>query len=149
MLTYLKVILFFVAGGGWQCRAVQGSGSGWLSGGAVLSELAGGQAGGLFEELIEVGDGIVSAVVGDVGDGGGGADEHLAGVEDAYFIEVVEEIFVGAFFKPPAKALWGKACDGGNVLQGNIPVKIVLHVSVGFAQAVGGFFFVIRAVDVV
>lgn len=42
-----------------------------LAGGAILSELTGGQPGGFFEELVEIGDGIVAAVVSDCGDGGG------------------------------------------------------------------------------
>lgn len=54
-------------------------------------------------------------MISDAGYGGGGADEHLAGGEDPYLVQVVEEIFVGAFLKPSAKALGGESCYSGNI----------------------------------
>ena len=121
----------------------------FLPGGPFFSELTGGQAGGVFEQLIEIGDGIVSAVISDAGNGGCGANEHFAGIEDPYLVEVVEEMLAGAFLKPSAKALRGKSCDAGDVFQGDVLVEIILHIPVDLAEPVGGIFLTIRTVDVV
>jgi len=115
----------------------------------LFSKLTGGQAGGVFEQFIEIGDSIVSAVISDAGNGGCGANEHLAGIEDPYLIQVIEEMFAGAFLKPSAKTLRGKPCDAGNVFQGEVLIEIILHMPVDLAEPVGGLSLIFRIVNVV
>lgn len=88
-------------------------------------------------------------MISDAGNGGCGANEHFAGIEDPNLIQVVEEMLAGALLKPSAKALRGKSCDAGNIFQGDVLVEISLHIPVDLAEPVGGFFLTIRIVDVV
>jgi hypothetical protein len=102
----------------------------------------------LFENLIEIGNSVVSAVVGYFGNRGAGVDEHIAGLEDPDLIQVVEKMPIGPLLKEPAKALGRKAGNAGNISQRNISIEIVLDVLVYLAEPVGGLSLIIRVIGV-
>jgi hypothetical protein len=90
----------------------------------LFAEIFGHEALALFEDAVEVGEAGEAALLGDLGDGGGGVDEQPGCMTDADVVEIVDEGDAGLGLEETAESGFGHLDEIGGLGKADRPAEM-------------------------